>query len=831
MSTYSNYTYARMSLNIVGAHSRIEMGIIPRASPEHFIVGAVAGTRRKVDAIGDTGLCNHQVEDEYTRLVKRLKLSDDGLQTIRQCLANLSRNAVGKKRVRPEGEAVRLRKKFTKSLRNAPPRSDNTGGPHFAFTFTLASLARPSEAVPVAMEDIEVPMPSIDLIHGGHNDRGIVSQQDQVPMHIDSQSEVDCAGSRTSASISTVDMEMEETQEIAHTPDVPADSPRDDDHADDAPQAVTSVNMDIPIPRFLVQGISLKVRRSPQGAVRGLGKAPQRRAAATVVPYCKASRPQWYATASRLGGSLTIPEQFAAASMEGAPDSPGRIPSAKSFLRLVKPFISLDDDDDDTTTSTVEDVVPDVLVETKEGSPIQVEEVGCRLKSTIPEGELHGASRSSTPVESDERSEDDGEVARGGSDVAGSLATDEEPQADAGFAENVAEASESCDCGSPVPVPAEETGEDVFGSVLRLLAPISDRIAQDTTFEEFDTSNEEDGAAEDSLEDEVIHDNEEDSLFSLASIRSSSSLCRMESANSSAYDADISDEFSLYAVFDDEEDSLVAFFKLQEGQASVVVHRKEIVESELESAATDSRSGRLVSHLDEWSCEESSLHASASHLTALSSCTSEIWYDALDYPCGGLRTPAFSLGDIHSAWDVLPGYAQPSLPATGTWIDLNSSTSLPGTMPGAFNVSGLSDSPLESLYDWTSAVPTSVLLSVGSPHLTSDFLWGSLGDLAPAELPAASSEPFVSALDDPLEALRRDMLSLLCDDLPLAPPSHTASSFQLPEDDLPLWILNNAPSEDLADHEVSSMVPTPVPALSRTFPGAWGEGFESVDDL
>lgn len=306
----------------------------------------------------------------------------------------------------------------------------------------------------------------------------------------------------------------------------------------------------------------------------------------------------------------------------------------------------------------------------------------------------------------------------------------------------------------------------------------------------------------------------------------------MENANSSAYDADISDEFSLYAVSDDEEDSLVAFFELQEGQASVVIHREEIVESELESAATDSCSGRLVSHLDEYSCEESSLHASASHLTALSSCISEIWYDALDYPCDGLRTPAFSLGDIQSAWDaVLPGYAQSSLSAAGTWIDLNSSTSLPCTMPGAFGVSGLSDSPLESLYDWTSAAPTSVLLSVDSPHLTFDFLWGSLGDLAPAELPAASSEPFVSALDDPLEALRRDMLSLLCDDSP--PSSYAVCSFQLPEDDLPLWVLNNALSEDLADHEVSSMVPTPVPAPSpsRTFPGAWGESFESIDGL
>lgn len=328
----------------------------------------------------------------------------------------------------------------------------------------------------MAMEDIEVPMPSIDFIHGGHNDRAIVSQQDQVPMHIDSQSELDCAGSRTSASISTVDMEMEETQEVVHTPDVPADSPRDDDHAS---QVVTSVNMDISIPRFLVHGTTLKVRRSPQGAVRGLGKALQRRAAATAVPYRKASRPQWYATASRLGGSLTIPEQFASTSMEGAPASPGRIPSAKSFLRLVKPFISLDDDDDDdTTTSTVEDVVPDILAETKEGSPIQIEEVGCRLESTIPEGELHGASRFSTPVEGCERPEDDGEAPRSGSDVAGLLSSDEEPQADVEFVENVAEASEPCDCGSPVPVPVEDTGRDVFGSVLRLLTPISDRKAQ-----------------------------------------------------------------------------------------------------------------------------------------------------------------------------------------------------------------------------------------------------------------------------------------------------------------------------------------------------------------
>lgn len=334
----------------------------------------------------------------------------------------------------------------------------------------------------MAMEDIEVPMPSIDLIYGGHNDCVIVSQQDQVPMHIDSRSEADCAGSRTSASISTVDMEMEETQDVAHTPDVPADLQRDDDQADDAPQVVTSVNMDIPIPRFLVQGTSLKVRRSPQGAVRGLGKAPQRRVAATVVPYRKASRPQWYATASRLGGSLTIPEQVASVSTEGAPASPGRIPSAKSFLRLVKPFISLDDDDDDTTTSTVEDVVPDVLVETKEGSPIQVEEIEYRSESTIPTGELHGAFRFSTLVESGERPEDDGEAPRSGSDVPGSLASDKEPQADVEFVENVAEASDPCDCGSPVPVPVEETGDDVFGSVLRLLAPISGRIAQVSSF-------------------------------------------------------------------------------------------------------------------------------------------------------------------------------------------------------------------------------------------------------------------------------------------------------------------------------------------------------------
>lgn len=302
----------------------------------------------------------------------------------------------------------------------------------------------------------------------------------------------------------------------------------------------------------------------------------------------------------------------------------------------------------------------------------------------------------------------------------------------------------------------------------------------------------------------------------------------MKSTNSSAYAADISDESSLYVTFDDEEKSPIAF-KLEEDEVALVVHPEEIVKSELESAATDSRSESLISHLVERPCEGSSFHASASHLTTLSSCTSEIWYDALDYSCDDLTTPAFSLGDIQSAWNgILPGYAQSSLSAAGTWIGFNSCPSLPGTMPGAFNVSEPFDLPFEAPYDWPSMAQASVSFSDGSPELTS-FFWGSLGDLALAGLPAASSELFVPCLDDPLEALRRDMLSLLCDDS--SPLSDTACSFQLPEDDLPLWVLNNAPSGDVSDLDVSSTVPTSVPSPARAFPGAWGESFESVDDL
>lgn len=59
-------------------------------------------------------------------------------------------------------------------------------------------------------------------------------------------------------------------------------------------------------------------------------------------------------------------------------------------------------------------------------------------------------------------------------------------------------------------------------------------------------------------------------------------------------------------------------------------------------------------------------------------------------------------------------------------------------------------------------------------------------------------------------------------------PAQPSCLSRLPEDDLTLAMLVDAPSLDLMDTSVS-WVPTPVP--SPVLPGAWREDFEFMDDI
>lgn len=135
--------------------------------------------------------------------------------------------------------------------------SGSTGSAGFAYTFTFVrqTISTSESAMSLFTEDIEVVMEDIDqqvLVV-------VVPQQDQVPMSIDEPQEVDPEVLReTSASISIVDMEMEEAWE--HVPAPSSAAMPIDDVLDDVPM-VPAYKKDL-VSRFFARMASTKAIRS-----------------------------------------------------------------------------------------------------------------------------------------------------------------------------------------------------------------------------------------------------------------------------------------------------------------------------------------------------------------------------------------------------------------------------------------------------------------------------------------------------------------------------------------------------------------------------------------
>ncbi|KAL1950730.1 hypothetical protein VTO73DRAFT_5854 [Trametes versicolor] len=331
--------------------------------------------RRKACEIDDA-------EDEPSRPIKRTKQShgpeqaSTSLQLLGvvltslqnyQRLAKMSLIGTGRKRVRGEGKAVGLRKRFNKSLRNIPAQPDNAGSAQFAFTFVPTPFALRQDV----MEDIEVSLPAmdIDLII---QSPAVSPQLPQVPMSIDSPQTV--GSTEISASISTPDIEMEVALEHVHALDAAATPFGDEDKViADAPQVSVPDTKSF-ISRFLAraaaaataitrQATPFKKTIQPKGAIRGVGKTSSRKIHAAATPYARTGRRQALTTAPRSNKSRRT-----------ATDS-----------SVLEPLIP----SDDHVAWAVEDAVQGVALEILEGVPAPVDEIDLEelLAETKPTSE------------------------------------------------------------------------------------------------------------------------------------------------------------------------------------------------------------------------------------------------------------------------------------------------------------------------------------------------------------------------------------------------------------------------------------------------------------
>ncbi len=254
-----------------------------------------------------------------------------------------------------------LRNRFIKSLRNIPVQPDNTGSAQFAFTFVPAPF-RPRQD---AMEDIEESLSTMDIDLVVQTSP-VFPQHLQVPMSIDGPQTV--GSTEVSASISTLDTEMEIVSEHVLARDAAASPSGDEDKVMvDAPQvAVPDVKSFIS--RFLAraaaaatavprQATPFKKTIQPKGAIRGVGKTSSRKIHAAATPYARTGRRQALTSAPRSSKSRNAPDNL-------LHHLTATTPSA------IEPLIP----SDNPVASAAEAVVHSAALEILEGSPAPVDE-------------------------------------------------------------------------------------------------------------------------------------------------------------------------------------------------------------------------------------------------------------------------------------------------------------------------------------------------------------------------------------------------------------------------------------------------------------------------
>ncbi|KAL1950758.1 hypothetical protein VTO73DRAFT_5882 [Trametes versicolor] len=735
--------------------------------------------RRKADAM------DSPIDDDATRSAKRCKRTED----IHQCFEMSSLNGSSKRRNRDEGRrAVKLRKRFMKSLRNIPAQSDSVDGAHFAFTFVPKPFAQRLDA----MEDIEVSLPATDFDLLSQTTQSTVSSQQhhQVPMLIDGSQIVETVGlSEASASISTLDTEMEIVSEHVLALDAAASSFGDEDEVmADASQVIVPAGPKSFISRFLARAVVAVPRQTTQlkGVVRGIAKSSSRKFSAISTPYARTRRPEGLTPAPRVRGSLMVPDNLFCRLATTTERIAAKHPLSTSTV--LKPIPS----NEDIVASTVEDVVLDIPVEIREESPAPIDVIDCLA--------LEG------------------------------------PLADIML---IAEVQELPAPLSPVHV-AVESDEDVFGPV----SLVSQSEAEAMEIQVFYDASED-------VEDEVMH--EGDAFFSLPPSPSPSSpqlfsttldrhcdddtciacllltdlaqtpisppsLCNTDSEDSSAYGSEIDEYYIDAAPYNVVADPAIWLYRDSpvlldlEDDVVVAVPVEEMLDVEILPLAADPRLVSLISHLDKWSCEDNArVLPTTSCADVLMTSDSDVWYDAMDDSV----SPTASLSDIQmtcdaSYTDFMDGILvdRPHYSATGLLADLD--YVLPGhplTTIGDYNMTTQLGSPFEPRWSSPFLAQTARHSTADTPLMGSDACSDSLMDLDVASAPHYVLVPGPGYDTTPAQ------LSCLS---------------RLSEDDLTLAMLVDAPSLDLMDTSVS-WVSTPVP--SPVFPGAWREDFEFMDDI
>ncbi|KAI0328884.1 hypothetical protein GY45DRAFT_1435836 [Cubamyces sp. BRFM 1775] len=704
MSTYINYAVAGAVPNIA-TRSRIEASDnIPAGT------GVLRGVlpRRKADALDDVAAQSPKAKDEFVRSVKRCKRSDEDVNEIRKRLANLSLApiATATRRIRREGEAVRLRKRFLKRARLLPAAVAINGGPQYAFTFSpmLIAVAQPAST---ATEDIDVAMSaSSDELCG--QDVTMDQQQARGLELFSVQQVVGPAGVRgASGPVSTDTMEIEDKPRTDLAFDNAASNPQDD-----VDQVMVPVDMSTFVTRFL----ALQAAKStpptflPFSSIHGASKTSHRSFTPIGTPYFKSYTPPQQAPTP-----LALPEN-----LPGRPRSPTPEEIALSFGVSEDNVVEVAEeeslftsktsaansprldflDEEGSVSPTVEGVALDICADAREHSALLEEDLFSECAD-----EAYGESPSQAnlprvsshlvlPETGESWAEVDGQDSP--SVAVGWLAPAQSVRAsdvDDLFIEDAGDVHEYYGPYSPVRSPVE-VEEDVFGPVLLLEPRQREYAAQIVSVgnshpidADWSQPRSHDIEAED-IADEIMHGDRQEEFFSLPPSPSPSSpllsstaqyhsgsqhfiyrlfekletktplagslpsLCSMDSTNSSSDDL-LADEFlyggmvSNKVVVDPRmwhfrESRIIPDF--EDDDEAVVVNTGETPESTLVSGATNACVELLVPLLDKWTCEDACYSPVPSHPDSLFSSDSEIWYDALDDDT--LISPAMSLGDL-----------------------------------------------------------------------------------------------------------------------------------------------------------------------------------------
>ncbi|KAH9890002.1 hypothetical protein C8Q73DRAFT_147405 [Cubamyces lactineus] len=888
MSIHTNHAIAGIVLKI-DSRSQIEASYNPHAG-----LSALGGSlpRRKANALDDVAAQYPEIEVEFVRLVKRCKRSGEDVDKIRNRLANLSPDApiaTARKRIRHEGEAVRLRKRFLKRARLWPVTVAAHSGSQYSFTFSpmLFAVAQPALT---AAEDIDVSMStsSDDLFHQDVN----IDQQQALAQELFSVHQVvDPAGVRgASEPVSTDNMEIE-------------DKPRTDlalDSAASIPQGVVDqvmipVDMNTSVPRsfgrFAVEPDPPNLSFS--SAIHDAGKT-------------------FHCAATPIGTPCFNPytlTQQAPAPLENHPGRPAspmsdgiatvtelseeNIAETDEEESLFTPKTSaanspcLDFLEEGDVSPAIECVALDSSVDTRElSTSLEDEDLysgcfaegdgGCPSQAILP--------RASSLLVLPETGESWVEV--------------DSPDLSPAEVQWLVPTQYECNGPySPVRGPVQ-LEEDVFGPVLLLNLRRREYAARQIVGVEMSypvdanwSEPQSHALIAEDIPDETMHEDHEEfcslppspspsspSLSSTERDHSDShrfayrfvdapetearladslpSLCSMDSANSSsdgllAYEFPYSGMVSSKTVVNPRmwhyrESRILQ--DTEEDDEAVVVKVDEALEWAIVPGATDSCLEPLVSLLDKWTCEDACDSSVSSHADSLFSSDTEIWYDALD---DDASISPVSLGDLDqmvcdpptddtsASNDTSSGYACSSVSPSSARIPVRffrdrdfAYASPPQAVAGDYDApSVIHSSPRLHLGERSSFVTNSPLaLAATSLAGGADAFWGSpsLFDLDSEARPTSPS--CVLGPPDALEALRRDVL-ITCTASP-APPS--LSGFNAPQDDLELSELQDARSVYFDFDESAALVsPAPSSISSPVYilPGAWQDNLDSMDDI